>query len=519
MTKPRNTSTSYSRRRYNIGRMTRSILFLASCALLVSFIAAASATTKNNPEEQLKEISHDGFSEDGTDSENLGWPWHKKNKTSPHESNKTSNACAVHKNCDTCANSSSLCHWCSDQTCHAKGSVHGCAYGQSCKKKDEKVDKTCGGHKTCSECALSSSMCHWCAQDQACHEIGSIYGCMNGVDCYSTDRCRRPNPEPIEDLGFQAIGFLPTVIIVALASICLCCATTGFCVAGGVKGAYDDLAHISSAQPATSSGNLPCPSPPSETELVPTSNQETEEVVLEDEVEEDQAEQEETDALLEVEENTTPYNLMQEEEVVHRAPATSRVVSKHMRCLYNSCTACYVATVAVICLSAIGSIRYFPKAPVYNVCSDAVAWKSLVDSMAKFSVNAKFELLVSVENPNHLDVALDMGKGSFKHNDNFVGTFEIPPVVVHAMSISDLMIIATFEPDKWDAFSLSKEYYQGHLVLNVDAEAMIRVPALANYSFPANFADLEVDVNEESDRDLCNCPQWSDVKNKTFGIF
>jgi hypothetical protein len=164
-----------------------------------------------------------------------------------------------------------------------------------------------------------------------------------------------------------------------------------------------------------------------------------------------------------------------------------------------------------------GGMRYFPKVPQYNICNDALAWKSLVDSMTSMKVEANIEILVSVMNPNHFDVALNMGKGSFTHDGAFVGTFEIPPSVAKAMMITDMMIIAKFTPEKWEALALTAEYYRGTLVLDVTSQASIRVPALANYSYEADFADMRVHVNDPNlmDRHLCACPQWKDAKNNT----
>jgi hypothetical protein len=83
---------------------------------------------------------------------------------------------------------------------------------------------------------------------------------------------------------------------------------------------------------------------------------------------------------------------------------------RHMQRLYNACTACYIFTVAVISGLLFGAVHYFPSKPVYNICNDNVAWKSLIDSMASMKVSADFEILASVNNPNYFDVALDMGK-------------------------------------------------------------------------------------------------------------
>ena len=188
-----------------------------------------------------------------------------------------------------------------------------------------------------------------------------------------------------------------------------------------------------------------------------------------------------------------------------------------MNCLFNACRACYVINVLTILAFVIGSIRYYPKIPQYNICNDSIAWKSLVDSMTSMSIEGSFEILASVMNPNHFDVAVDMGRGTFKHNGADVGTFVMPPTVISAMSITDLTIIASFTPEKWEALSLSAEYYRGTLAFTIDAQYMIRVPVLFDYSKEADLSNMYVKVNDPNlkDRHLCACPNWDDIKNKT----
>ena len=110
-----------------------------------------------------------------------------------------------------------------------------------------------------------------------------------------------------------------------------------------------------------------------------------------------------------------------------------------------------------------------------------------------------------------------MGKGTFYHNEAFVGTFDIPPVTVKGASITDFMIIAHLAPDRWDALSLTKEYYGGHLILTVDTQLTIRVPMMANYRFSTEAKGMQVNVNEQDDRSLCACPSW-DEPNATLPI-
>lgn len=43
----------------------------------------------------------------------------------------------------------------------------------------------CASYQDCLSCSNASMTCHWCSKDNACHTIGSPYGCLTGVNCYS----------------------------------------------------------------------------------------------------------------------------------------------------------------------------------------------------------------------------------------------------------------------------------------------------------------------------------------------
>jgi hypothetical protein len=330
---------------------------------------------------------------------------------------------------------------------------------------------------------------------------------MTGVDCYSNDRCRRQQPAAITTLTFQEMGVGPFLGVLLLASICICCSTLCFCVVGSVKGAYDDLVE------ATVSNSLQ-----THHHLFRASAQIQDELAVEET-------NEDTDLLLQSEdvESGSDYNLMNEVDPLSPPLHPSQIRSarspgsKHMNCLFNACRACYVVNLATIFAVLVCSIRYYPKIPQYNICNDSLAWKSLVDSMTSLSIVGSFEILASVKNPNHFDVALDMVRGSFAHKGAHVGTFEIPPTVIAAMSITDLAIVASFAPDKWEALSLTEEYYHGTLAFTIDAQSMIRLPFLLDYSREADIDRMYVKVNDPNlkDRHLCACPNWDDLKNKT----
>jgi len=399
--------------------------------------------------------------------ETLEWPWSSKsgNKT------QQDNSCSNHSSCSSCAQSS-WCHWCGhDETCHVVGSMYGCVSGTSCEKpppKNETDPSGCTAHDTCSDCALASHLCHWCAHDNACHSVGSVYGCVTGVDCYSNDRCKRTEPELIENTAFTEIGPIPLFVLVLLGSLLCCCASTCMCVAGGVKGAYDDLAGFSGgAESEPLLVQQGARSPTSWDTEVPraaptvTVSETTEEETSDDVVTEPDADDAATDSvhLARTEEGTNTMTtggyvrlvdlaneggqgaLVAEEDAPLIAPQPRpRRRTGHMQRMYNVCVASYILTMAVIIAGFVAGVHYFPSKPVYNICNDNLAWKELIDNMASMKLSADFELLASVNNPNHFDVALDMGTGSFYHDGAFVGTFDIPPVTVQAMAITDMMI-------------------------------------------------------------------------------
>lgn len=496
---------------------------------------------------ELEEISNNEKDESAETEETTAWQHVSENPTNfvsvwpfSHKDKNDTKApsCSSYTSCSVCTDAS-WCHWCDkDQACHVMGSIHGCLYGSKChggsdddnKKKDNETS-SCSAHKTCSECALSSRLCHWCAHDNACHQLGSITGCVTGVDCYSNDRCKRPEPEPIEHTVFTQMGFVPMVSILVFGLLLACCSTLCFCCAGGIKGAYDDLTELAmDAQNGDSAGggyDAPLLAQQQSRTQVPALNQSNEDQSGQEQCAAEEGANSAGDEYVSLGETddhnadaeTTP--LVAESTPVVSEPNPNRVrrVPRHMQRMYQACVGCYIFTMVAIGGFVLAVMRYYPKIPQYNVCNDSVAWKSLIDSLTNMKVTADFEILASVSNPNHLDAALDMGRGTFTHNGAFVGTFDIPPVTVKAMSVTDLFIIAHLSPDKWDALALTTEYYRGKLVLHVDVQTTIRIPAMADYSFATDLRDIAVHVNEMSDRHLCACPNWSDAKNGTIKTF
>jgi hypothetical protein len=182
----------------------------------------------------------------------------------------------------------------------------------------------------------------------------------------------------------------------------------------------------------------------------------------------------------------------------------------HMNRLYQACALCHWLTILLL-VSLVGtSIYFYPKRPVYNVCNDSVAWKKIIENIASLKLDASFEILVSLSNPNRFDVAVDKASGGFTFEGKRVGTFIIPPLTAASMAITDLMLIAHVTPDKYQALQLAEAFYKGKLILIADFEATLRVPALRNLTKQVSVDSIMVNVTAVTDRSLCACSTWDE---------
>lgn len=460
--------------------------------------------------------------------------------------------CSSHPNCTDCT-TSSFCHWCGDSntgTCKGKEvppgpPFHGCLVGAYCTPPPP--TQTCTDHKNCFECSSSSSFCHWCEStpgNGTCHVLGSLSGCAKGTDCHAIHRCQRLEPEPIGDDGgifskdsFHGVGPASTAVLGILLGLVICCSTICFAGASFLKAAVDDIVGEPSDM-MVEDGVLG-----GDSWRRRQQQYETIEFMRSSEADEIRGELEEVemletpllhngtleegeegeDGVMTYQVNLPPAVLNGDSILTRSEPPSVRVplstMSKNKReaprgssikSMYFGCQLCYLFTLLTAIILFTVGMSYSPRQPEYNVCTNELAWKSIVEGMASIKMSASFDLLISVYNPNRFEVDLRDGHGQFKHYDQYVGSFDIPEGKITARAISDIVVKVTFTPDKWDALSLTAEYYEGKLKLVLGGHAMVTIPALGNYKFDAKFDDIHVNVNDPSldDTHLCACPGW-----------
>lgn len=503
----------------------------------------------------------------------LQWPWHhdKKNKTDTScSSHGNCTTCtAASRTCHWC-NKDNQCH--AKGSWYGCAIGNSC----TSPSHNDTVDNSCKSHTDCTSCSISSKVCHWCAFDEQCHAVGSVYGCGHGVNCYSNDRCRRATPEDIDEGTFADVGIVPILIIVLATMGVLCCSTVLYAGANALKGAFYEMAEIrappSEAFTTHSHGfqtltidtigeglgeeeeeddfdennnlirNSNDDDKLSEAENIESrDNNEAREsnLIARDEDEDEsggdsggsevrnglEMSNSEDDERQEL--TTSRENQMREKApLVTAHPDPSRLPSHMMRtgagsgaggshwnCLLRSCKAWYFFTVVISLFLATSSIIFFPKVPDWNVCSDEFAWQSIISGLTSLKVEASFEILMSVENRNRLDIALEGVSGDFSYDGEQVGTFTVKRTIVQATSITDAVITCTVTPTRWEALGLISDYYKGKLVLMANVSGVVRIRGIG-ITLPVKISDVLIPVNDQAskDRHLCACPEWKDVK-------
>ncbi|CAM9307226.1 unnamed protein product [Discosporangium mesarthrocarpum] len=177
-----------------------------------------------------------------------------------------------------------------------------------------------------------------------------------------------------------------------------------------------------------------------------------------------------------------------------------------------------VALVLVVCAAV---VSFAPHAPGVNVCNTQFDWGSIVHSMKKASIEADFQLLVSVYNPNVLDVKLESGTAVLYHKHDEVGTMVFDPVLLQGGYITDILLNIAFNAEAWEDFHIGLEYEMGELAFLMDAtiSASVLWHGFKTYPFTFNINHYSIKVSDVTnyDRSLCNCPEMMQAAPGTGG--
>jgi hypothetical protein len=357
-----------------------------------------------------------------------------------------------------------------------------------------------------------------------------VHGCAAGVNCYAIDRCQRLEPESFEAGGtfssasFKGVGPVAWALVWIMFGLIFCCST---CCLGGVtllKGAVDDLVR---GQPEMVEDGVVVDSGYRrllEMEKEGEERDSLEIALLKNGPHDEKEDAKNVDGAMNGSRGKSEMDLIRTDAqsvtnlsrlsipTMYQQPKSGGQINR----MYLACQMCYIFTLLTTLVLSITALSYAPRHPEYNVCTDELAWKSIVEGMTALKMSASFDLLISVYNPNRWEVDLFQGVGQFHHDGEYVGSFTIPEGQISPQAISDIVVKVTLTPDKWSALSLTSEYYQGTLKFTVGGHSHVKIPGLGNYQFDAKFDDIVVNVNDPSmdDTHLCACPGWKKPGHK-----
>ena len=136
-----------------------------------------------------------------------------------------------------------------------------------------------------------------------------------------------------------------------------------------------------------------------------------------------------------------------------------------------------------------------------------------MENLIQLNVVASFDVLISVENPNKVDVNLDLGSGSFKYEGIEFGTFEVNSMSIEAESITDDIVTVSFTPlaPNLHPTVMLKQAVSGSLNITVDALMGVSFPRIMGYSFSRKWDGYTIDFSHDAsagllqNRRLCAC--------------
>ncbi|CAB1120072.1 unnamed protein product [Ectocarpus sp. CCAP 1310/34] len=409
---------------------------------------------------------------------------------------------------------------------------------------------SCSVLDSCGACR-NTTLCHWCP-DQQCHVIGSFHGCAYGTYCYNNNQCQRELPE---FKGYEA----PSIAV--LLGVFLVGSTTLFCGIAGISIARE-YAKESAATRRQNALRVTTFSPDRSVRLTaaePSGDGGYMTLAGDDDSEENDddaddesdvhmrgggigtrgpsgpsaAEEGGAEAAAATATATAPpvpkgkrdfgragarrvgrstsrtrrRRRRREAAAAEALPGPSPLARK-VYCVTRLVCGTSMAVALLICGVVIG---FAPHAPGVNVCNTEFDWGSIVHSIKSAGVEADFQILVSIYNPNVLNAEIEMGSALLYHGDTEVGVMAFEPALLAGGYVTDILLTITFKTEVWEEAHLGLEYETGQLAFLMDAtiSASVMWHGYKTYPFTFSINNYYIKVADTTgyDRSLCNCTQ------------
>lgn len=410
--------------------------------------------------------------------------------------------CARSTNCTSCKESPYDCNWCGkDNRCHAKGSLLGCEYSETClgaiNHTIEAMDSECQSSTNCTECALSSSRCHFCAFDNKCHAKGSVHGCSVGTTCYDAEQCVRKEPERDskaikeyqkhhKEKVIDGVLFHVFVVLSILCGLAVFFGGSFVCLRRFWKTKIEDSSSFADTTPLLEQNEEDGPSniqmngsdDPDKSSRLDTNPiaSPSGQVDVENEIGPMSERTNESGGSCNRYMEVTDASI--ETQLVHiRSDQKKRLFESTMpgATLCLGILSSYFILIVLIILLLL--LIFYPLQPSFDICGHSFDVKQILST--RFDVKLSFQVLASVYNPNSLNVELLHGSANVSHGGEHIGKVTIPSTqIFEGKALNDVILSVTSSLSRLRALQMYGEFMKGELQLNANIDTGVKVPAL-----------------------------------------
>jgi hypothetical protein len=175
-----------------------------------------------------------------------------------------------------------------------------------------------------------------------------------------------------------------------------------------------------------------------------------------------------------------------------------------------------IATVWSLTVLAIGVLfvivsLYWPSAPEVSMCNAELMWKDalnmIINSVATGKTTVESEVLITVYNPNRIDLKLHSVNGNIFYKGSDVGTIELNSIYADAGTASDGLGVISFSGfDR--AAEIFYDFNVGHkLLLEFELFVKFSIGSMGEFNLVA--PRFVMNVNDPPPQEHCKCKDSS----------
>jgi len=184
------------------------------------------------------------------------------------------------------------------------------------------------------------------------------------------------------------------------------------------------------------------------------------------------------------------YLLQFNNDIASESQASSEEIStQHVNTITRTKHFCsQFIIVLLFTIACLFVIKFIPKEPKLNLCSQKLKWESIFEGIFTLHLEASFDLLLSLYNPNSFKILVSKATGVLLYSNSTFGNYQLDhPVILPAYSVMDDTVQVTIDPELiHPGLDMLHDFWKGDLNITVFSQLLIVFPQLYNFSFSVN---------------------------------